>query len=315
MPRRAELDPRTYQIAVLLALTLGSGHPGAGSAPLWWIVLGALATVATQWLLGRLVYGERRFDARSALITALSLGLLLRTSNVLWHVSLCASAIAGKFTLRLGGRHVFNPSNLTLVAAMATGVAWVSPGRWGTGLTFAAVLACAGAWVVTRAGRADLTLAFLASWTALLLTRAIWLGDPLALPLHQLRSGALVLFAFFMLSDPKTTPSRRSARILYGVFVALLAGFIELRLFEPHGFLWALAVASPCVPLLDRLTTPVVGLPPDRPTGGSRAEIHHDYPSRPRARPDAWIGVLRFLCRPGRRAPVQQQLPSGPGAT
>ena len=38
--------------------------------------------------------------------------------------------------------------------------------------------------------------------------------------MKQLQSGALLLFTFFMISDPKTTPDSRVGRILFGVLVA-----------------------------------------------------------------------------------------------
>src|SRR2546426_235169 len=82
------------------------------------------------------------------------------------------------------------------------------------------ILASAGGLVVNRAARADVTWAFLAAHTAFLLGRTLWLGDPLAIPLHRLANGALVLFAFFMISDPRTTPDSRPGRILFAILVA-----------------------------------------------------------------------------------------------
>ena len=79
------------------------------------------------------------------------------------------------------------------------------------------LIACLGSLVVTRAARADVTLAFLAFYVGLLFTRALWLGDPLTIPLHQIESGALLIFSFFMISDPKTTPDSRTGRIVYAL--------------------------------------------------------------------------------------------------
>src|SRR5206468_1506523 len=157
----------------------------------------------------------------SALISALSLCLLLRTGSLGLAMLTAAVAIASKFTLRVRDKHVFNPTNFALVAMMlATGSVWVSPGQWGSGLVFAFLLASAGGLVVNRAARADVTLAFLASWASLLVARSLWLGEPLAIPLHRLENGALVLFAFFMISDPRTTPDSRAGRLLFAALAA-----------------------------------------------------------------------------------------------
>ena len=47
---------------------------------------------------------------------------------------------------------------------------------------------------------------------AVLCGRSWWLGEPLAIPLHRLENGALLIFAFFMVSDPKTTPAGLTTR-------------------------------------------------------------------------------------------------------
>ena len=54
----------------------------------------------------------------------------------------------------------------------------------------------------------------------LLIGRALWLGDPLSIPLHQLQNGALLIFAFFMISDPKTTPNTARWPNRFGALVA-----------------------------------------------------------------------------------------------
>lgn len=246
-------DPRLYQIATLAGL-LGYGvfwldlEVQARAAVV--IVATALATqLACTWLTGR-----GRFDPRSALISALSLCLLLRTGSLGLAMLTAAVAIASKFTLRVRDKHVFNPTNVALVAMMlATGSVWVSPGQWGSGLVFAFLLASAGVLVVNRAARADVTLAFLASWASLLVARSLWLGEPLAIPLHRLENGALVLFAFFMISDPKTTPDSRAGRLLFATLVALGAYAVQFKLFRTNGLLWSLAVCSLIVPLIDWL--------------------------------------------------------------
>ena len=133
-----------------------------------------------------------------------------------------------------------------------------APGRGvarfdGSGVVFAFLLASAGGLVVNRAARADVTCAFLVCYAGLLVGRSLWLGEPLAIPLHRLENGALVLFAFFMISDPKTTPDSRAGRLLFAALVALGAQVVQFWLFRTNGLLWSLAVCSLAVPLIDRL--------------------------------------------------------------
>src|SRR5256885_429998 len=106
--------------------------------------------------------------------------------------------------------------------------------RWDPRLYQIATLACllgyGVCWLgldVKRAARDDVTVTFRACYAALLVGRSLWLGEPLAIPLHRLESGALVLFAFFMISDPKTTPDSRAGRVLFAALVALGAHAVQ----------------------------------------------------------------------------------------
>jgi Na+-transporting NADH:ubiquinone oxidoreductase subunit NqrB len=179
---------------------------------------------------------------------------LLRTNAIEWAIAAAFVAVASKFLLRVDGRHVFNPTNFAIVLMIATtGSAWVSPGQWGTEAYVAFALACLGGIVINRAARSDVTYAFLAFYALLVLGRAAWLGDPIRIPLHHLENGAFLLFAFFMISDPKTTPDSRRGRILFALMVALGAGFVTFVLFRTNGLLWSLVLCCPLTPILNRL--------------------------------------------------------------
>ncbi len=132
----------------------------------------------------------------------------------------------------------FNPTNFGLVAAiLLTGEAWVSPGQWGAGVYFGFLMASLGGLVVNRSSRSDVTYAFLGFYLAVLFGRSLWLGEPMTIPWHRLQNGAFLLFAFFMISDPRTTPDTRAGRILFALLVAVGAGFVHFVLYRPNGLL------------------------------------------------------------------------------
>lgn len=252
MRRPLNLDPRVYQIASLTTLlTVGVMLLGFEFVP-GRIVAVVVTALATQWLASRLA--GIRFDARSALITALSLTLLLRTSDLVWAIAAALIAIGSKFVVRWRGKHIFNPANSALVVLMlVTDAVWVSSGQWGSAMLGATLVAALGTLVVSRARRAETPLAFIATFVLLVVLRAIWLGDPAAIVLHQLGNGALLVFTFFMISDPKTAPDHSVARLTYGAAVAVLAFVLETQFFVTAAPIWALAFAAPAVPLLDAL--------------------------------------------------------------
>lgn len=252
--RRLRLqDPRLYQIAVLGSLLIYGVARLDLEVRTSQVVLLLGTALLVQYLCTRL-WRLPAFDPRSALISGLSLCLLLRAGSPALAALTAAVTIGSKFVIRWRGKHVFNPTNFGIVAMMlATGQVWVSPGQWGNTAFFAFLLACLGGLVVNRAARSDVTYAFLAFYLSVLFGRALWLGQPMAIPLHQLGSGAFLIFTFFMISDPKTTPDSRAGRMLFALLVALGAGCVHFVLFRPNGLLLSLAFLSPLVPLIDRL--------------------------------------------------------------
>lgn len=245
-------DPRLYQIASLSTLLLYGLLFLDFEVSIWQIAITLGTAQCAQYACTRYVRLPF-FDPKSALISSLSLCLLLRTNDLAIAALASFIAIASKFVIRWKDKHVFNPTNLALVVILANGLGWISAGQWGQVAWFGFLIACLGSLVVTRAARADVTLAFLAFYVGLLITRALWLGDPLTIPLHQIESGALLIFAFFMISDPKTTPDSRTGRIIYALIVALAALYVQFGLFAPNGPLWGLIACAPLVPLLDCL--------------------------------------------------------------
>lgn len=246
-------DARHFQIATLASLLL---------LHVAWFDLGATPFQATVTIAAALAtqfafvcrQGAASFDWRSPLITGLSLSLLLRSQEpVLWLVAPLL-AIGSKFLIRLADKHFFNPATFAIVVLLLLSPdVWVSPGQWGSSTWLVLLLVCAGALVLQRADRADTALAFLGCYAGLLCWRAWSLGDPLAIPLNQLQSGALLLFSFFMITDPRSTPDCRIGRILFAVAVALLAYWLQFRWQLRPALFYALAALSPLTPLIDRV--------------------------------------------------------------
>jgi enediyne biosynthesis protein E5 len=277
---RRALDPRLYQIAMLASLLaygmlrLDFEISAARAATI------LVSTLLTQYVCTRL-WRLPHFDPRSAWISGLSLCLLLRTNYAELAVLAAFITIASKFVVRFNGKHLFNPTNFGIVAMMLmTGQVWVSPGQWGNVAFFAFLMACVGGLVVNRAARSDVTYAFIFFYMTLVFGRSVWVGEPLAIPFHRLQSGALLLFTFFMISDPKTTPNSRMGRILFAFLVAYGAWYVQFRLFRTNGVLWSLVLFSTTVPFIDRLlpgtryqwTRRTAGLEVERPAFRLEAE-------------------------------------------
>ncbi|MEM8593421.1 MAG: RnfABCDGE type electron transport complex subunit D [Pseudomonadota bacterium] len=244
-------DPRHYQIVFLGGLLC----VGLWSSFLDIDWLQSLAFIGSALLIQGVldVMSKRAWNWKSALITSLSLSLLLRTPSL--SMAACASgvAIASKFLFTFKGQHVFNPANFAIVICALFLDAWISPGQWGHNAWLSLLFIGLGFLVSMRATRVDVALIFLLSFILLLALRSAYLGDPFELMLHQLNNGALLLFAFFMITDPRTSPNHWLARIIYAVALAVIGFVLQYYFFVSQGMLFALVLVCLCVPLLNTL--------------------------------------------------------------
>jgi enediyne biosynthesis protein E5 len=210
------------------------------------------ASLSTQVVCARLA--KTPLDLRSPLITGLSLSLLLRADEPWMHAVAGVIAISSKFLLRIDGKHVFNPAGFAIVVMLLLPVGvWISPGQWGASLWFAALASFLAIMVLHAARRGDIAIYFLLSYAALLIARAIWLGDPLAIPLHQLQSGSLLIFTFFMISDPRTSPDSPLGRFLFAFAVAGVAHYLAFFVQMRPALYFALIALSPVTLVIDRV--------------------------------------------------------------
>jgi enediyne biosynthesis protein E5 len=246
-------DARHYQIAALATLLIFNlAWLDFGAQPLnsALAIAGALAMQAlcTHW------FSLPKLDPRSPLITGLSLSLLLRAEEPWLHALAAVIAIGSKFVFRIDGKHIWNPAGFAIVVLLLTanGV-WISPGQWGSTVWFAALLCFFAILVLHAARRSDIAIYFLVCHAALLSARACWLGDPLAIPLHQLQSGSLLIFAFFMISDPRTTPDSRLGRFIFALAVALVGHYLTFFMQMRPALYVALIALSPLILLIDKV--------------------------------------------------------------
>ena len=159
----------------------------------------------------------------------------------------------GEFELVVGDRQLLSAFFIVVLLFAASGHVWISPGSWGSTVWFAALLAFFAILVLGAARRSDIAIFFLGSHAALLLARAVWLGDPLAIPLHQMQSGSLLIFAFFMISDQRTSPDSRLGRFVFAASVALAAHYMAFFMQMRPALYVALIALSPLILLIDRI--------------------------------------------------------------
>jgi Na+-transporting NADH:ubiquinone oxidoreductase subunit NqrB len=245
-------DIRDYQILFLsLFLVLGIGTRDWTLRPE--LIGVAIATcLLTQWFLSSVISQEQKLNIRSALITSLGLSLLLRADHWTTMALAAVSAIASKFFFQVGHKHFFNPANFGIITALLlTSDAWVSPGQWGEDWWYGLLFVGTGGMIVQRVGRWDTTAAFLGSYSLLEAIRNLWLGWTWDVYWHRLMSGSLLLFALFMVTDPRSIPNARIGRIVWTVCIAIVTFILRNYFFISSAVFWALFILAPLTILFD----------------------------------------------------------------
>lgn len=212
--------------------------------------------VSVSLQLGIEYFTNKHYDSyKSALISSMGLCLLLKTNNLYVAAGAAAISIVSKYILRYKGKHIFNPSALGIaVAVWLGGNAWISPGQWGSNAVLFFGVLSLGFIVVTKVQKLDVTLAFLGTFAALLFARQIvYQGWPMDYFVQSISTGSLLLFSFFMITDPKTTPNHRVARVVWAAAIAGVAFYLTAFKFMNGAPILVLVLAQPLVPILDAL--------------------------------------------------------------
>jgi Na+-translocating ferredoxin:NAD+ oxidoreductase RnfD subunit len=211
-------------LLAILAITAAFGSGFALVAPV--VLGGVLGAVIVDAPILRYREGEW-IVPDGAILTGLIVAMVLSPMEP-WYVAAITSAIAvlSKYLLRVGRANVFNPAALALVATFYwfnTGQSW-----WGalpeiTPLALV-ILFATGIFITDRVNKIPLVLSFLGAYY-LLVTITAFVGEPAKVAelyrtpdLH-----AALFFAFFMVTDPPTSPPKQRDQLVNGVITAVVS--------------------------------------------------------------------------------------------
>lgn len=254
-----QIDPRYFQI-VFQAIFLSYGILILNWNPDWTHYLTSIGGCLFFQYAADSIKHKRWFSlyefpklGLSVLISAMGLCLLLKTNA--WYISLLAAFITviSKYIFRWKSKHIFNPSAIGIIGTiLLTDKAWMNAGQWGSDAVIFFGAITLGIIVVTRVQKLDVSLAFLITYAGLLYWRQIHVqGWPMDYFLHSVSTGSLLLFTFFMISDPRTSPNHPVARIIWAVLIAATSFYLAAFKWKYNTPVWILVAAAPLVPLLD----------------------------------------------------------------
>ena len=265
------------RFALAITVLNVAGHCYLGFEQSWITPIVALAAAYTTELVGETidarVNGRNPRYAGSALslikfllpahISGLAVAMLLfAAENVAAVAFAAAAAMASKFLFRtvvgfdrVGApqfRHFFNPSNfgitLTLVLFPTVGIAppyqftentsgivdWILPG----------IIICTGSYLNIKAtGRVPLILAWVTTFAIQAVLRALIHGTPITAGLLPMTGFAFILFTFYMITDPATSPAGTRGQIAFAAAVALFYAIL-MSLHVVFGLFYALTAVT-----------------------------------------------------------------------
>jgi Na+-transporting NADH:ubiquinone oxidoreductase subunit NqrB len=214
-------------------------------------LLAIVAAIATEILLGRIFTGKWPHLA-SAYITGISVGILVRSPAV-WPYAWCSVvSIMSKYVLRVGGRHIWNPSNFGISAMLflASFTGATLSVQWGNNIWPMLVIWALGSMIIWRLKRFHISVTYVASFFLFAVVRSWITGHGFLAEIAPITGPMYQLFVFFMITDPKTTVHSKRGQIT----VAICVAFVEmiLRLLEVvHAPYYALFIVGPTANLIE----------------------------------------------------------------
>lgn len=201
----------------------------------------------------------------SAHISGLAVAMLIYSNERYWVTVFAAcTAIASKWLFSVAvatphcplsmwpRRHFLNPSNFGIAVTLAlfpwVGIAppyqFTENVRGPLDVILPLIIVCTGSLLNTRfTERMPLIMAWLSGFVLQAVLRSLVFGTPIVAAVAPVTGLAFVLFTFYMVTDPGTTPSRRSSQILFGASVAA-AYCLLVSLHIVFGLFFALAIVT-----------------------------------------------------------------------
>ena len=177
----------------------------------------------------------------SAHISALAVAMLLYANDRLWVVAFAtAVAIGSKVLFRQparsgGGRHFYNPSNfgITVTLLLFSWVGIAPPYQFTENLDkigdwlLPTVIICSGTFLNYRfTKRLPLIGAWLIGFALQAAVRSLLFDTPLVAGLLPMTGVAFILYTFYMVTDPATTPKSVLQQVVFGLSVAAVYGIL-----------------------------------------------------------------------------------------
>jgi hypothetical protein len=205
-----------------------------------------VVTLLAEILLGRFFWGKWPHLA-SAYISGISAGILIKSPEM-WPFVMCGLiSITSKYVLRIGDRHLWNPTNLgvTLMLFLAPQHVASLSVEAGNEIWAVVVIWFLGGMILYNLGLLHIPVAFVLTFVPLAFLRAYLADRPWQAELAPVTSPMFQLFIFFMITDPKTITKKRWSQVLVAVLVGVAESLYRLLLRDKYSLYHSLFTVGP----------------------------------------------------------------------
>lgn len=196
----------------------------------------------------------------SSFISGLGIFFLFDSVYSSLYVLVAFLAIASKFFIRMNGKHILNPTNaaLLLVGFSCADVATIGSFRWqAAGTLWSMFFIATGTYITRKVDRWVLVVTFYSAFSFFAAMKSIIFNLKFAPLLIELTGTPMHLFVFFMITDPKTSPSSRKAQVVAATSVAFIDTI--LRYYENRlGLLVSLVTVRILFSLYEKYSKPTM---------------------------------------------------------
>jgi enediyne biosynthesis protein E5 len=210
-----------------------------------------LTSIGLELIIGRVMTGRFPHLA-SAYITGISVGILIRSPELSPYILCSALAIASKYAIRVRGRHLWNPSNLSVSVMLffaPLSVASLSL-QWGNEIWPVIIIWSLGLVILYRLGRLHISLAYALAFVLLAKARSWITGDAWLTEVAPITGPMYQLFIFFMLTDPKTTTRTWWSQCAVVIAIAIVESVFRLHQVV-HAPYYALFLVGPLANVIE----------------------------------------------------------------
>lgn len=246
-------DGSAFLTGLLLALVLPSAFP------LWAGALGALVSI----IIGKQLFGGLGYNVfNPALLGRAFLSVAFPVFTTTWKVPVSGGRLNSFFSgdaitgatplaLALPKFNVANPQIPSYIE-MFLGM---KGGCIGEISAFALLI---GALYLIIRKHIDWRIPLGYTGTVFVISSSLWfLNGTYPTPLFHLLSGGLLIGAFFMATDPVSSPITKKGRWFFGVGAGVLTISIRMWGGYPEGVMYSILIMNAFTPLIERLTQPL----------------------------------------------------------